>query len=264
MTSTTSHTSTRSHPPTQSHRKYPTTNPFTSHPPPALPPRPTSSRRHRRRISPIPAPDAIDLLDTAFGTPYHHDGPFEATLLARQIPGRAPVDALKWSNEQVLLATPEASWRDCLEGHYPLCGVAMYPPGKGGLGTYEECDLRDQEEGEWGVGAYHPSVHQKPNRKPKSEPWYSIAEREKAQKKQALKTQKKAPKTSTSHKQQTHEQGKSKGKNYHYEEMEYEPEPEPVGLGRSSATGGGLSGLAGLTGLGRIRRRINESIRRRV
>jgi hypothetical protein len=75
------------------------------------------------------------------GTPYHHDGPYEATLAARQIPGRAPVDALKESNAAILAATPAASIRDCLENHYPLQGVAMYPPGTCGLGDYEEYDV---------------------------------------------------------------------------------------------------------------------------
>jgi hypothetical protein len=98
-------------------------------------------QRRPRKVSHIPGPDTIDRLGTVVGTPYHLDGPYEATLAARQIPGRAPVDALKESNAATLAATPAASIRDCLEHHYPLQGTAMFPPGAGGLAEYEEYDV---------------------------------------------------------------------------------------------------------------------------
>jgi hypothetical protein len=43
------------------------------------------------------------------------------------------------------MATPAASWRDCFDSHYPLSGVAAYPPGKGGLGEYEEYDIQQRD-----------------------------------------------------------------------------------------------------------------------
>lgn len=181
MTSISSHPSTRSHRSNLSGTTLRSNNPYASHLSPPLPPRPPHGRSrshdssstfpirdrerssrssrtdrtspadpsvprtHRRKISRIPAPDPIDVLGSVLDTPYHHDGPFEATLLARQVPGRAPVDALKWSNAQTIIATPAASWRDCFDSHYPLSGVAAYPPGKGGLGEYEEYDIQQRD-----------------------------------------------------------------------------------------------------------------------
>ncbi|KAL7270575.1 hypothetical protein RUND412_006709 [Rhizina undulata] len=95
----------------------------------------------------IPAADTIDRLDNILGgIPYHHEGPFDATLRSRQIPGRAPVDAVKSSNEAALRATPRANIVDCLEKHKPLQGTAIIPPGMLGPGgeimpEYEEYDL---------------------------------------------------------------------------------------------------------------------------
>jgi hypothetical protein len=110
-------------------------------------PQSLDSTRRPQRISHIPGPDPVDVLGNIMGTPYHHDGPFEATLFARQIPGRAPVDALRESNAHTLAATPNASIVDCLEGHYPLQGVAVLPPGQGGVGMYEEYDVMVQDGG---------------------------------------------------------------------------------------------------------------------
>ncbi|CCX30747.1 hypothetical protein FPQ18DRAFT_315873 [Pyronema domesticum] len=262
MTSISSHPSTRSHRSNLSGTTLRSNNPYASHLSPPLPPRPPHGRSrshdssstfpirdrerssrssrtdrtspadpsvprtHRRKISRIPAPDPIDVLGSVLDTPYHHDGPFEATLLARQVPGRAPVDALKWSNAQTIIATPAASWRDCFDSHYPLSGVAAYPPGKGGLGEYEEYDIQ-QRDGD--LGRYKHMTYKDEDRKAKGEPWFSIEEQEKAIKAQRRRDQ---------------------GKDYRYEEMEY----EPAGLGRSASVGG----------LSRLRRRINDSIRKRV
>lgn len=75
--------------------------------------------------------DQIDRLDDAApGVPYHHEGPYDATLLARNTSFRSsPVEAVRWSNEQALKATPSENVRDALEKHVPLQGTAVIPPG---------------------------------------------------------------------------------------------------------------------------------------
>ena len=138
----------------------------------------SANRPSRRRTSHIPGPDPVDRLG-AIGSAYHHDGPFEATLLARQIPGRAPVDAVRDSNAAALAATPLASIRDCLDSHYPLRGVAMYPPGVGGTGNYDEYDVmvRDGAYRRWPHMDYHDD-----DRKGKGEPSFTADELDKRRK----------------------------------------------------------------------------------
>lgn len=137
----------------------------------------TRTGNHSRKIVPIPGPDTIDRLGAVTeGVPYHHDGPYEATLLARQVPGYAPVDAVKGSNAAALAATPQANIVDCLEKHYPLQGTAMFPPGFGGLGDYEEYDvmIRDGDYKRWKHMEYKPE-----DRKGKGEPSYTLDELDK-------------------------------------------------------------------------------------
>ncbi|KAF8246891.1 hypothetical protein K440DRAFT_661774 [Wilcoxina mikolae CBS 423.85] len=179
---------------------------------------------HPRRISHIPGPDPIDVLGSILGTPYHHDGPFEATLFARQIPGRAPVDALRESNAHTLAATPKASIADCLEGHYPLQGCAVLPPGEGGVGMYEEYDVMVRDGGlkRWGHMTYRDE-----DRKGKGEPAFTIDEFEKRQK--AARAVKGGD-----------EEGGYKGR------------------GRSASTAGRLEGLS------RLKKRLNDSLRRKM
>lgn len=62
-------------------------------------------------------------------------GPYDAVLAARQVPGNAPVDALKTSNEETLKATPTSALHDSLEKHEPLDNVALRP------GDYSEENL---------------------------------------------------------------------------------------------------------------------------
>lgn len=72
--------------------------------------------------------DSIDLLDNI--TRYHHEGPFDATLLARnQSYANSPVEAVRTSNEEALRATPKEMIKDSIDKHRPLDGVAMVPPG---------------------------------------------------------------------------------------------------------------------------------------
>lgn len=92
--------------------------------------------------------DTIDSLDVSFfgDGAYHHEGPYDATLASRQIPGYAPIDAVKYTNAQALAATPRANIIDSLTRKVPLQGVGMVPPGVVGPGgqrfDYEEDDIQ--------------------------------------------------------------------------------------------------------------------------
>lgn len=79
----------------------------------------------------IPGADQIDRLDPALGgRAYHHEGPYDAALLARNTDSKtAPVAALQTSNAEALKATPKENIKDALERHKPLDGVAVVPPG---------------------------------------------------------------------------------------------------------------------------------------
>lgn len=107
-------------------------------------------RSHHLKKSSIPGPDIIDRLGNVLDTPFHHDGPYEATLASRQVRGYAPVDAVRESNLAALRATPRANIIDSLERHYPLQGTAMIPPGHEGPGgeimsDYEEYDVMTRD-----------------------------------------------------------------------------------------------------------------------
>lgn len=105
-----------------------------------------SKRAHRSphlRKSGIPGADSIDTLDdSVFGVPYHHEGPYDAALAARNNVKYPPLDALRASNEEAIRATPPEKLRDALERHRPLEGVAVIPPGmrdfSGRVMDYEE------------------------------------------------------------------------------------------------------------------------------
>ena len=75
-------------------------------------------------------PDSIDQLDLT-GAGYHHEGPFDATYLARNTSyTNSPLEALAQSNEEAIKATPRERIIDSIERHRPLDGVATYPPGE--------------------------------------------------------------------------------------------------------------------------------------
>ena len=75
-------------------------------------------------------PDVIDSLDNIGPGAYHHEGPYDATLLARNTSSNfSPVEAVRVSNEEALKATPKEKIQDSIEKHRPLDGVAMVPPG---------------------------------------------------------------------------------------------------------------------------------------
>ena len=75
-------------------------------------------------------PDVIDVLDNIGPGAYHHEGPYDATLTARNNkPTFSPVEAVRSSNEETLKATPKEKIQDSIEKHRPLDGVAMVPSG---------------------------------------------------------------------------------------------------------------------------------------
>lgn len=101
-----------------------------------------ANRAPHLRKKNLVGPDSIDSLDTVGGT-YHHDGPFDAVLLARnKSVVNSPVDAVRASNAEALKATPEEKIKDSLLKHRPLDGVASVPPGTlgrdGRVYDYEE------------------------------------------------------------------------------------------------------------------------------
>lgn len=125
----------------------------------------------------IPPPDAIDVLDNVMGS-YHHEGPFDAALWARNIsPQTSPLEAVRSTNEEALRATPPEKIQDSLERHRPLDGVAIIPPGMKDLAgnemRYEEGPNLMIEDGgdykRWPGVDYHPN-----DIKGKGEPSYSI------------------------------------------------------------------------------------------
>ena len=89
------------------------------------------------------------------------------------------MDAVRDSNAAALAATPPASIRDCLDAHYPLQGVAMYPPGVGGTGNYDEYDVMVRD------GAYKRWAHlhyRDDDCKGKGEPSFTVDELDKRRK----------------------------------------------------------------------------------
>jgi hypothetical protein len=112
---------------------------------------------HLRRKH-IPGADIIDNLDrSVVGGAYHHGGPYDATLLARNTSSEiSPVAAVKETNAEALRATPKEHVRDALDKHVPLQGTAVIPPGgldlSGKEMEYEEgADLMREESAEGGA-----------------------------------------------------------------------------------------------------------------
>ena len=85
---------------------------------------------HLRKTNHVGA-DSIDRLDDlAVAGPYHHEGPYDATLQARNaIYTNSPIEAVSSTNEEALKATPREMVKDAVEKHRPLDGTAMVPPG---------------------------------------------------------------------------------------------------------------------------------------
>ncbi|KAL8743242.1 MAG: hypothetical protein Q9190_004380 [Brigantiaea leucoxantha] len=131
---------------------------------------------HLRKTQHIGA-DSIDNLDTAGGT-YHHEGPYDASMLARNNKYKnSPLEAVAATNEEALKATPKEKVIDSIQKHIPLDGVAIIPPGEtdrlGRHYDYQEgTDLMIEDGGNykrWPHVKYLPS-----DLKGKGEPSYSI------------------------------------------------------------------------------------------
>ncbi|KAF1811179.1 hypothetical protein P152DRAFT_459586 [Eremomyces bilateralis CBS 781.70] len=124
-----------------------------------------------------PRPDTIDKLDITSGIPYHHEGPFDATLAARNANFESsPLEAVRDSNEEALRAAPRERVIDSVRGHRPLVGVASVPPGEmdrfGRQMEYQEGENMmtegDNAYKRWPGMKYHPDDH-----KGKGEPSFS-------------------------------------------------------------------------------------------
>jgi Pal1 cell morphology protein len=135
---------------------------------------------HLRKSHQIPL-DIVDSLSTVGGGPYHHGGPYDAALFARNTSAKSsPLKALDHSTTETLKATPQEKIIDSVRGHRPLDGVAAYAPGEvdrnGHVYQYEQGDnmmISGNPEG----GAYKrwPGVNYHPDDvKGKGEPGYSI------------------------------------------------------------------------------------------
>ncbi|KAH7060599.1 hypothetical protein B0J12DRAFT_649466 [Macrophomina phaseolina] len=127
----------------------------------------------------LPGPDTIDRLDNINGR-YHHEGPYDAALLARNTSfDSSPLAALRDSNNEAIKATPEETIRDAIERHRPIDNVAVIPPGMtdrfGRTYDYEEGDDMMIYNGgnfrRWPGIEYHPN-----DIKGKGEPSYSLDE----------------------------------------------------------------------------------------
>ncbi|KAK0515618.1 hypothetical protein JMJ35_001652 [Cladonia borealis] len=124
--------------------------------------------------------DAIDRLDNLIA-PYHHEGPYDATLLARNTSyTNSPVEAVSTTNEEALKATPREMIKDSVERHRPLDGTAMVPPGMadryGNTYNYQEgTDMMIEGNPEGGAYKRWPGVKYLPeDLKGKGEPSYSL------------------------------------------------------------------------------------------
>ncbi|QDS67854.1 hypothetical protein FKW77_007601 [Venturia effusa] len=124
----------------------------------------------------LPGTDTIDRLDVGPAGQYHHEGPYDAALLARNTSWKSsPVAATMGVNKEALRATPVENIRDAIERHRPLDGVAAIPPGSedrfGRRYDYKDENLMITEGNykRWPGVEYHPD-----DLKGKGEPSYSI------------------------------------------------------------------------------------------
>ncbi|KAI9842291.1 MAG: hypothetical protein M1837_007361 [Sclerophora amabilis] len=140
----------------------------------------TANRSPHLRKKHQPGKDSIDSLDNVGipGGPYHHDGPFDAALLARNTSHESsPLEALRDSNAEALKATPSHYISDSLTKHRPIDGTAILPPGSsddsGNQLRYEEGSDLMIEDGanlrRWPGVSYQPG-----DIKGEGEPAYSV------------------------------------------------------------------------------------------
>lgn len=134
---------------------------------------------HLRKKGQVGA-DSVDRLDNLTDT-YHHEGPYDATLLARNTDyTNSPVEAVSATNEEALKATRREMIKDSVEKHRPLDGVAIVPPGHadrdGNTYNYQEgTDMMIDNLPEGGAYRRWPGVQYHPDDlKGKGEPSFSV------------------------------------------------------------------------------------------
>ncbi|KAH7391413.1 hypothetical protein BKA64DRAFT_677519 [Cadophora sp. MPI-SDFR-AT-0126] len=141
-----------------------------------------ANRAPHLRKKHIPGADSIDKLDKSMiGGLYHHEGPYDATLISRNANVKyPPVEAVKSTNEEALRATPKEYIKDSLTKHVPLQGTSVIPPGfedfSGRKMDYEEgADLMREPDAPGGAYKRWDHVKYLPDDlKGKGEPSYSI------------------------------------------------------------------------------------------
>ncbi|TVY49808.1 hypothetical protein LOCC1_G000435 [Lachnellula occidentalis] len=128
----------------------------------------------------IPGTDIIDGLDRIGGS-YHHEGPYDATLLSRNTSyNSSPVAAVAASNAEALRATPRENIKDSLDKHVPLQGTSIIPPGMPGwdgkvMNYNEGADLMREPDAAGGPYKRWADVNYLPeDYKGKGEPSFSI------------------------------------------------------------------------------------------
>jgi hypothetical protein len=213
--------------------------------------------------------DVIDRLDAAGPARYHHEGPYDATSIARNRHVKyPPVEAVRESNEEALRATPRENIIDAITKHRPLEGVANIPPGMpdsfGRVLHYEEgADLQREPGGDYrrwpgqvrsALNSTHrivadcPQVYHPDDLKGKGEPSYTIEK--------ALKDHKNGD--NGIEMTPRHRHSKSLGNDQKSpmptETFDAEASGEASGVGRSNTTGKGV-GTALKKRFGSIRRR---------
>lgn len=141
-----------------------------------------ANRSPHLRKKHLPGADTIDSLDRSMlGGPYHHEGPYDATLLARNTSYKSsPVEAVRGTNEEAIRATPREKIKDSLDRHVPLSGTAVIPPGMAGVDgkpmQYEEgADLMRELDAPGGAYKRWEGIKYLPeDYKGKGEPTFSI------------------------------------------------------------------------------------------
>jgi Pal1 cell morphology protein len=115
------------------------------------------------------------------GGPYHHGGPYDAALFARNVSNKSsPLKALDHSTNETLKATPKEKIIDSLQSHRPLDGVAIYAPGEvdrnGHTYEYEQGDnMMTSGNPEGGAYKRWPGINYHPDDvKGKGEPSYTL------------------------------------------------------------------------------------------
>ncbi len=113
----------------------------------------------------LPGADTIDVLDrSVWGPAYHHEGPYDATLRARNTTDKnSPVAAVKETNAEALRATAPEYIKDSLTRHMPLQGTAVIPSGMAGMNgrvmRYEEgADLMREADAPGGAYKRWPGI----------------------------------------------------------------------------------------------------------